>query len=252
MNTKLTLFIILCFILPHFGSSQEHANSLDYQVHIVHPPLSISHETLQEAQTIMDLNAHYQPSWVKKYVKVETITFHQGKIKKVLSYNDALTQQQKDNLYKADVGSDITLKVHYIPENTLTNNDVKKFNFTFLINPQRNAHYPAQQDIMEILREKIISKIPKGTFLEYDLAAIKFTISPEGEVINTHVFESSEDDNINRLMIETIQNMPCWIPAEYNNGTTVSQDFVLLVGNMENCHIPRLNIRPNPKLKTIN
>jgi len=42
--------------------------------------------------------------------------------------------------------------------------------------------------------------------------------------------------------LETIQKMPCWKPAKYANGTTVKQDFVLTVGNMENCIMPMLNI----------
>jgi len=64
-------------------------------------------------------------------------------------------------------------------------------------------------------------------------------------VINAHIVESSKDEKIDEIFLQTIQNMPLWKPAEFANGTTVSQDFVLTVGNMESCVVNLLNIRQN-------
>ncbi|MFT4667667.1 MAG: hypothetical protein ACI9XB_004640 [Gammaproteobacteria bacterium] len=61
------------------------------------------------------------------------------------------------------------------------------------------------------------------------------------------MYNSSIDENVNELLLETIQNMPCWKPAEYANGLKVKQEFVLTVGNMESCVVNLLNIRSLPR-----
>jgi TonB family protein len=77
----------------------------------------------------------------------------------------------------------------------------------------------------------------------YNFVAIKFTIDEAGQIINAHIFQPSKDEDVDNLLLETICNMPNWKPAEYSNGKKVKQEFVLTVGNMENCMINLLNIR---------
>ena len=88
-----------------------------------------------------------------------------------------------------------------------------------------------------------MDQIPDGLFTGYDLAAVKFTIDEAGRITDAHVFWPSKDEKTDALLLETICNMPNWKPAAYADGTTVKQEFVLTVGNMENCAIHLLNIR---------
>ena len=85
--------------------------------------------------------------------------------------------------------------------------------------------------------EEISAKIPKGSFKDFDLTAVKFTIDEAGKVINVHTFDSIyktfENDNVDNILLMAISNMPQWKPAEYSDGTKVKQEFALTVGNME-------------------
>ena len=252
IQIKLIVLLFIVFAFPQLGSSQDNvADSFSYEVNKVFTPLSISKEQLVDAITVSDLNKHYKTSWVRKYNSVEVKASNKGILRKVVSEDDILSQEQKDIMNMADIGTDITVKVLYIPENTLTHNDIKDFKFSFMVNPEIEAKYSGGQDqLMQYLKENAIDKIPDSSFKGYDLAAVKFTITEEGQVIDAHVFETSKDEKIDALLLETICNMPTWSPAEYANGTKVKQEFVLTVGNMASCVIPLLNIRkPLPELK---
>lgn len=252
IQIKLIVLVFIVFAFPHFGSSQDNVtDSFSYEVNKVYKPLSISKEQLIKAITIADLNEHYKNSWVREYNSVEIIASNKGTIRKVVNEDDILSQEQKDIMNMADVGTDITVKVLYIPENTLTHNDIKDFKFSFMVNPEIEAKYSGGQDqLMQYLKKNAIDKIPDSSFEGYELAAVNFTITEEGQIIDAHVFETSKDDKIDALLLETICNMPTWSPAEYANGTKVKQEFVLTVGNMASCIIPLLNIRkPLPELK---
>ena len=167
-----------------------------------------------------------------------------GTTKKAVGKSDVLTQEQKDLLKLADEGTDVLVKIKYMPENTLSHNDPKEFHFTFSIDPENDAAYPGgEQQLKQYLKEKAIDKIADGSFRQYQLAAVKFTIDEKGQVINPHIFWTSEDKKTDELLLETICNMPNWKPATYANGFKVKQEFVFTVGDMKSCVVNLLNIR---------
>ena len=256
IQNKLTALLFIALVFPSLGSSQDNlTNELSFEVDRIYPFISITKEKLIDAQTLTDLdgeteklNHYYKSSWIREYISVEIQTSYKGGIKKAVSENDTLSQEQKDNMNMADAGTDISVKVKYIPENTLAHNDPKELKFTFTVDPESEAKYPdGQQKLKQYLKENAIDKIPRDSFKNYDLAAVKFTISEEGEIINAHVFgseyQTSKNEKIDKLLLETIRNMPCWKPAEYANGLKVKQEFVFTVGNMENCVVNLLNIQ---------
>ncbi len=248
IQNKLMVLLFIAIAFPHPGSSQDSLNiELQYEVNRTYPSISISKEKLNGAHCLVDLNEYYKPSWVREYISVEVLASHKGKVRKAVSKNDTLSQEQKDIMEMADVGKDIAVKVRYIPENTLPHNDVKEFDFKFTVDPENEATFPGgQQQLKQYLKEKAIDKIPDGSFKNYDLAAIKFTVNKDGQIIDAHIFgneyRTSKNEKIDELLLKTICNMPNWKPAEYANGTKVKQDFVLTVGNMNSCLVPLLNI----------
>ena len=193
-------FIVLFFtalVFPHFGSSQDSStNELSYNVYRNYPPLSITKEKLHEAHTLIDLNKNYESSWIKEYISVKLVTSYQGKIKKAMSKSITLSQEQKDNMKMADVGTDISVKVQYIPDNNLSYNDIKEIKFTFTVEPKNGAKYPGgQQQLKQYLKNNLIDKVADANLKQYQLAAITFTIDEEGHVIDPHVLWTSEDEN---------------------------------------------------------
>lgn len=253
---KLTLPLcaVLAFFLPS-AAQDSFQDTPSFEVNRIYPSISVSKEKLNAAHTLSDLaDEHnnlthcYKSSWIREYISVEILTNYKQQIRKAVSTHETLSQEQKEMMLMADVGTDISVKVQYIPENTLTQNDIKEIDFTFTVNPESDAKFPGgPQKLKQYLKENAIDKIQKGSFKNYDLAAIKFTINEAGEIINAHIFESAyqmfDDENINTLLLETIRRMPCWTPAQYADGTKVKQEFVFTVGNMENCITNLLAIR---------
>jgi hypothetical protein len=246
-QNKLVALFFIAMALPFIVYSQDYsAPELSYEVNRVYPYISITKEKLNEAQTLTHLYADYKSSWVREYILVEVSTRYKGRTRKAVSKNNTLSPEQKDILDEADVGTDISVKVLYVPENTLVDNDIKEIVFTFTVEPESEAKYVGgQQQLLQYLKEKAIDNIPDDCFKGFDLAAVKFTVNEEGEIMDAHVFEHSKDQKVDRLLLDVIRNMPCWQPAEYANGTKAKQEFVLTVGNMENCMVNLLNIRRN-------
>lgn len=243
--------LFIAFAFPYLGSSQEvSTDEITFKVNRIYPYISIAKEKLNEANTLRDLHPHYKSSWIREYISVEILTTHEGKISKAVGKNDILNQKQKDVMKMADLGADISIKVRYIPENTLKHNEPKEMNFSFTVDPESEATYPSgPQQLQQYLQEKAIDKIPAGSFKNYDFTAVKFTVDEDGQIIDAHIFDAvyqmSKNEKIDALLLEAIRNMPRWKPAEYANGTKVKQEFVLTVGNHENCSIHLLNIRLN-------
>ena len=245
MKNTWIILLLTVWIFPTLSFAQTaERTELSYEVNKVYPYLSVTREQLQAATTLSDLNHRYQPSWVKEYISVELSASQQGQLHSVMSKSDLLTPAQKAILNTADAGTDISVKVNYLPQNTLAHNDVKILEFSFTVDPEVDAHFVGgQQQLMQYLKENAIATIPAGSFKGYDLVAVKFTITEEGEITNAQLFERAKDENINALLLSAIKKMPCWEPASHADGTKVKQEFALTVGNMENCMVNLLNIR---------
>jgi hypothetical protein len=243
---RLLLIIMLLTTLafPYPGSSQGPVtDDLLFGVHKVYPPVSVTLEKLNEAKTILDLNEKYKSSWVREYISVEIQTIKNGKTKKAVSKSDVLTQEQKDLMKMADLDKAISVKVLYMPDNTLKHNDIQEIVFSVLVTPAHDAQYVGgTQQLNKYLKEKAIHKIPSGSFQNFDLAAVKFTISEQGQIVDAHIFLNAKDEKTDALLLDAICSMPGWKPASYADGTPVKQEFVLTVGSMKNCQIYTLNI----------
>ena len=62
--------------------------------------------------------------------------------------------------------------------------------------------------------------------------------------MNIQVRLPSKDSKIDDMLITAISEMKGWKPAMFSNGLKIKQNFVLTIGNMENCMVNLLHIRP--------
>ncbi len=244
------LFTYLLLFVSIVGFSQvDSIGILHFEVNRVLPYISVDVAQLEGAKTLIDLDRNYKASWVKSYISVEISAYVKGEIVKASGLNDSLIAEQKLIMSKADYGTDIKVEVQYIPENNLSKNDIHLNDFTFIINPKKPAKYVGgEQKMIQYLKENAIDKIPEGTFTGYDITAIMFTINEEGEITEASLFDTAgygvaKNEKIDNLLLETIQKMPCWKPAEYANGEKTKQKYVFTVGNHESCLIPLFSIR---------
>ncbi len=247
ISNMLLLLIFIC--LPNAMGAQDKAVSKpNFEVHRLDYYISISEAALKDVTSLSDLYPDYEAAWVSEYIAVEISTTYKGKIQKVVNKNELLSPAQKELLARGDTGADILVKVDYMPENTLTHNEQKEMEFRVKVLPQSDAQYPSGEEALNrYLKEKTIDKIPDNSFKGYDLTAIKFIINEEGAVEDARVFKSAyqtyENKEVEALLLEAIQHMNCWEPAEYADGTKAKQEFVFTVGNKESCLMNVLGIR---------
>lgn len=212
------------------------SSTFDFQVNKIFPPLSYTNEEVENAKTVSDINRYFKKSWIREYVSLEVVSIVNGKRETAIGKNEILTVEQKAIINKADKGSNIYVDVKYYPENNLSQNEVKTFDFSFTLDPAIDAQFVGGEDqLNQYLKEKAIDKIPEGFFVDYKFATVKFAIDEKGQVINPHVLWSSEDKDVDKLLLDAVCNMPVWQPAKFDDGTLLTQEFAFSVGNMENC-----------------
>lgn len=246
--TKWSILILTALVIPQHTFAQEIlSEELRFEVRKVDPPLSLTQQQVEEAQRLADLNneaneldLYFKPSWIRSFVSVEIVATHQGKQLKEMGRNDILTRGQKEIIQNADAGTPIAVHIQYLPENTLSHNDVKTLDFEVNVKPLRDAIYSGgHQKLMDYLASNAVDRIPGGSFLPADFAAVQFTINESGKVVDAHVFESGfqlhPHDKANAILLEAVRQMPSWEPAEFCKGTTISQNYVFVVGNLESC-----------------
>ncbi|MEM6966359.1 MAG: energy transducer TonB [Bacteroidota bacterium] len=231
------------------GFSQNNLDTnVDFEVSRIYPYLSITTQALRTAEDIKDLDRLFKPSWVREYFSVKITALQNGTKKTAWGKNNTLTKQQKELMIAADKGTDIFVKVRYLPNNSLRHNDPKVHNFTFSVDPDQPAEFVGgHEKLMQYLRQNAIEKIPNNSFEKYDLTAVTFTVNEKGEIEDTRIFDAAfqpyDNKIVNELLIDCIKKMPNWNPATYADGTKVKQTFAFSVGNMESCVANLLNTR---------
>ncbi|HQW02657.1 MAG TPA: energy transducer TonB [Saprospiraceae bacterium] len=246
--TRWSILLLTALVIPQHTFAQDLVSEeLRFEVRKVDPPLTISQHQIQEAHRLADLNneaneldLYFKPSWIRSYVSVEIVAIHQGKQRKAVGKNDILTQEQKEIIQHADAGTPIAAHIQYLPENTLSHNEVKSLDFEVNVKPLQDARFPGgQQKLKDYLASNAVDKIPEGSFQPTDFAAVQFTINESGEVVDAQVFESGYQlhphDKANAILLEAVRQMPSWEAAEFCKGTTISQNYVFVVGNLESC-----------------
>ncbi|MFT7588561.1 MAG: hypothetical protein ACI959_000772, partial [Limisphaerales bacterium] len=133
----LAIFINVPSISQVISSENELSFEMSYDIHVNYPALSISKTKLEEANTLNDLDRNYKPTWVREYLSVEVQASYKGKLQTASSMNDILSLDQQAIMKRADRGSSIIIKVKYIPENTLKQNEPKEHIFSFKIHPEK-------------------------------------------------------------------------------------------------------------------
>ena len=245
MMSKLTSLLLIFVTTSSILVSQEVANqSFESHIDKVYPALSIDRSELNTAVNIEDLNRYFKADWVREYQEVVISAVKNGQSASISSPSNTITKAQKELMRSADNGSDIRVDINYIPENTLKNNEAKDDHFSFSINVDKPASFPGGSEQLEkYLNEHVLSRITKDDIPIHNLAAVKFTVDKKGNIHNVEVAASSNNEEIDAHLITVVKEMPNWIPAEYADGTKISQDNMLTVGDMRNCTINTLNIK---------
>lgn len=242
-----SLFTALAlFLLPASAVHAQNgaATPLPFDVFKVYPPFTITRGEIEQATALPDLIVQYPSSWVRSYQLVEVSTYHRGIRRVATNYSDTLTAQQRQNMLDADPQTGIHVRIRYIPENSLKKNDPKELTYTLHLDTEVDASFPGgRQKMLDYFQKKAIDHIPPGVFKDYAASIITFTVNEQGHISDAQIFWPSQNEQVDKLLLDAVCNMPAWQPARFANGSTTSQEFALIVGSMENCAINTVNIR---------
>ncbi len=232
-------------IVSEVSSTNTDSIGIHFEISVSYPHLSLDKADLLKSLTISDLDSTFKKSWIDSYISVQISASLDGTKKAVVGYGHDLTIEQRELIKKADTSFPIHAKIMYIPNNSLSENDPKKIEFTVEQNPEINAEYPGgYDDLISYLKENAIDKIADGTYTGYDMSALTFTVTTKGDIENIQLVDPFfKDKNIETLLVNTLTNMPKWEPAMFTDGTIVNQNFAFVVGNMLNCKLNLLKLR---------
>jgi TonB family protein len=184
-----------------------------------------------------DIIPYYPAQWIMSYVSVEILATCDGKAMTATSASDTLSTEQKSILNTVDLGTDIVINITYKSKNSVTNNnEISRMNYSATVIPEIEAEYPSGfQQMTQYLKENAINKISDTTSKQIQQVLVRFTVNEEGEITNAQVFKTSGDLKTDKLLLEVINKMPKWKPAEDSKGMKVKQEFEFSVGAATGC-----------------
>lgn len=229
MKHSITILLLLVITVPVFSQD------VRYEVRGAYTR-SLKKENLNHAQSMGDVIADYPSNWIKKYISAEVLATCNGKVIKAVGKSNILSAEQKRILRRADIGTDIVINVRYQSENAVTGSpETNTLHFAATLVPETEAEYPGgYEQMMRYLKENAISKISEENSKQLHPAVVRFTINEQGNIANVQLSASSKDSQIDAFLLEAINTMPSWKPAENSEGIKVQQHFEFRVGQ-EGC-----------------
>lgn len=230
---KLTIFIpALLLCTATFGQNV-------FYVFIDRPALSVSQSELKEAETFDDIHSRFRDEWVAEYLSTEIAVSNDGQTAAVPGEDDQVTTAQKKLLLKAPVGASLTVSAQYIPKNNLKDNPPREMDFTYEVVPAVSATFKGGETASDqYLQQSLFSKLDTTQENQLKIARAEFDVLEDGSIANIELTESCEDSKIDKLILQSLRNMPNWIPAKQVDGKAVNQRIKVVLSNtMGNCLI---------------
>lgn len=166
------------------------------------------------------------------FISVEITAVCNGKTLKAISEDNILSPTQKNILFAADPGSDISIKFKYkykvqavvSPEEHLK---IKEGSYTITTVPETEAAYAGGfEGITDYINENVFYKIPKSTnYKKIMQGIVTFTITENGQVVDAKLTETSKDPLIDKLFLNAISKMSKWSPAKDIHGKNTKQEY---------------------------
>lgn len=193
-------------------------------------PKTITKGVLASSNTLSDLIQGYPKNWVEDYVYVEIHNKENGT--SAIGKNEVLNPEQKAILSNLDLDGDLEVVVSYNTENSaIVRIDNHKMVVNMTVVPDIKAEFVGGYDNLKLyLKENLVPRITNDTPTEHQGAKVAFTIDETGKVINPTVSETSGDAATDNFIIEVLNKMPTWTPAQNNKGEKVKQKFIFSMG----------------------
>ena len=213
----------------------ENPKQLYYDVHGAYKQ-PVNKEKLEAANFLRDFIPGYPTNWISNYVSVEMSTTTNGRVMKAKSADDRISPEQKNILQMTDLGTEIVVNVRHTSRNSVTDAiEECTMHLSMTVIPETEAQFAGgYQKMSRYLKDNIIDKIEGSLPKEFEQGKVKFTVNEAGDIVNAKISRSSGNLRTDKLILEEIQKMPRWKPAENSKGMKVKQEFEFRVG-MDGC-----------------
>ena len=224
MKTTIFGFFIALFALSSF------AQNLNFSIHgkYEHP---ISKETLAKARSMGDIIPHYPASWIESYNSVELTVKSSNNNVSAKSTNDILSEDQLKLIASLDFGAELTVNIGYQSMNSVAHQiENRSIQYSATVVPEQEAAYSAgNEQLSQYIKQNAIEKFSAGDTRELHLTVVRFTVNEAGKITGSRIEKTSGIDSVDRLLLEVIDQMPDWQPAEDVQGQKVSQEFEFVI-----------------------
>jgi hypothetical protein len=191
----------------------------------------ITRQNIIAANSISDIIENYPNNWIKNYNSVAISAIGNGETKEAIGKSAELTSEQKELLKNA---SEIHIAVHYQKKNYNDEIQNRQMNTSFIIIPETQAEFKGGYDnLISYLKENSLNEInSKNLMMPQPL--IYFVVDENGKIENTELTETSGNEEIDKMLVKMLKNMPKWTPAKNADGIAVKQKLALDIG-MDGC-----------------
>jgi TonB family protein len=224
MKTTLLTLFLSSLLFTNF------AQELSYEIHGKYKR-PVSAEKLNDAKSISDLIVDYPANWVTDYVSVEISATNDGKTLKATSPDATLTAAQKNIMNTAKLGTEMTINVLYKYKNTITANiEDHLMNVVMTVIPAIEAEFVGGKEALNNYLKENGNNFSETTAMQYQAGIVRFNVNEEGEIADVEIAKTSGDLKTDKLLLDIINKMPKWKPAQNSKGVKVKQAFVFSVG----------------------
>lgn len=178
---------------------------------------------------------NYDYNKLVDYVFVEISAICNGKTLTSQSAGGTLTADQKNILRTADLDTDLRIKIQFRYKDQAgdpSDSKIIEGEAAVTVVPETEAEYPGgYKQLTAYLIENVFDKVSGTRSAErIQQAIVKFTVNEEGRVVNARMSSTSADPKTDKLLLDVINNMPKWKPAENAQGIKVKQEFSIPFG----------------------
>ncbi len=189
---------------------------------------SIPKQKLIDAKEISDVIENYPSSFIQDYNSITISGIVNGEDIEASTKNATLSEDQKEILVNAP---EVFISVQYQKKNYNDKVQNRVMNVSLVITPETSAEFKGgYMQLIEYLKDNCQGEIAAKNFRYLPQPSVNFIINEEGYPESVVLKSSSKDDEIDKLLIEVIKDMPKWEPGSNAEGQAVKQKFTLDIG----------------------
>jgi TonB family protein len=170
------------------------------------------------------------------YVSIEISAICDGKTITSISTNDQLSTDQKTLINRADLGTEIMVKMTIAYKDVASANGedkkTKVMEYVLTPGPEIEAEFPGGRDEMErYLNESVVIRMTdQKSLVNNSGAVVNFIINEEGQIAGAKIVRPSTNPELDQLLLKAIAKMPAWRPAGNSKSVKIKQEFNISFG----------------------